>query len=135
MNTVAISGRLGQDVQTKRTTNGGVMLTNSIAVDLRTKNGKITEWHNVVAYGKTAELIERYFHKGSMIGIEGSLRSRVYKDKDGNNRHTDEIQIEKVTFMDSGNEPSIEKETEKSDPFKSGDFENFEPLNEGDLPF
>lgn len=135
MNTVVISGRLGEDVQTRRTTNGGVMLTNSIAVDLRTKNGKITEWHNVVAYGKTAELIERWFHKGSMIGIEGSLRSRKYKDKDGNNRHSDEIQIEKVTFMDSKGEPSIEKEEEKGEPFKSGEFENFTPLDEGDLPF
>lgn len=135
MNTVVISGRLGEDVRTKRTTNGGVMLTNSIAVDLRTKNGKITEWHNVVAYGKTAELIERWFHKGSMIGIEGSLRSKKYKDKDGNNRHSDEIQIEKVTFMDSKGEPSIEKEEEKGEPFKSGEFENFTPLDEGDLPF
>ena len=136
MNSVNISGRLGEDCIIKATRNGGKILTNSLAVDIRTKGGKNTEWHRIVAFGKTAELLERWFKKGSPIGITGTLRAREYTDKDtGQKRYATEIYVDEVTFWGGKSPEGVTDQRGSTNAFESGAFENLDPLDAGDLPF
>jgi single-strand DNA-binding protein len=76
----------------------------SIATNETYKNNKgekvtDTQWHNVVAWGKTAELIENYVPKGKEIGVEGKLTSRSYEDKEGNKRYITEVVCNEVLLF------------------------------------
>jgi single-strand DNA-binding protein len=69
-----------------------------------TKGEKITEtqWHNIIAWGNTANIIEQYVNKGEELAIEGKLTSRSYDDKDGNKKYITEIVVNEV-LMFGGN--------------------------------
>ena len=97
MNTVVLSGRLGQDPQTRSTGTGTAVSNFSIAVN----GGKdMTFWFNIVAFGKTAELVQQYLTKGSKVGIEGRLQTRTY-EKDGQTKTVFEVVANRVEFLDS----------------------------------
>lgn len=102
-NLVVLSGRLTADPELKTTPNGVSVTSFSIAVDRRYKQGeeKQTDFINIVAWRQTAEFITKYFSKGSMIGIEGSIQMRRYQDKDGNNRTAFEVIANNVQFIES----------------------------------
>lgn len=105
MNKVILTGRLGQDPDS-RTSNGGMAICRlSVATDEREKvNGewqKATEWHRVVCFGRVAENVARYLSKGSRVGIEGRLKTNKWKDKEGVDRWTTEILASEVEFLDS----------------------------------
>lgn len=102
-NLVVLTGRLTSDVELKSTSNGVPVCNFSIAVDRRYKQGeeRQTDFINIVAWRGTAEHICKYFRKGSMIGIEGSIQTRRYQDKDGNNRTAFEIVANNVQFIES----------------------------------
>lgn len=63
-----------------------------------------TEWHNIVVWGKQAEIIERYIHKGSCIFVQGKIRTRSYNDKNGDKRYTTEIDAEIFQMCDRKSE-------------------------------
>ena len=102
-NTVTLIGHLGQDPETKDT--GKSKLTKfSLATHENYKNDKgekvtDTQWHNIVAWGKTAEIIENYLGKGKGVGIEGKLTSRSYDDKDGIKRYVTEIVCSELLML------------------------------------
>ena len=75
----------------------------SIAVDKRFKRegGATADFFNCIAYGKTAELIEKSFKKGNKIGITGRIENNEYKDKDGNTVKTNQIIVENIDFLES----------------------------------
>ena len=100
MNNICITGRLTQAPEIKKTTSGVSVCSVSIAVDRDYKvNGeKVTDFIPCVFWRGTAEFIGKYFKKGDMIAVIGSLESRKYKDKDGNNRTVWEVKAEKVNF-------------------------------------
>lgn len=107
INKVILIGNLGKDPEIRYMPNGGSVVNFSIATseswkdDMGQKNER-TEWHNCVAYGKTAELIGQYLKKGSKAFIEGSLRTRKWQDKTtGQDRYTTEINVRDVQFLDS----------------------------------
>jgi single-strand DNA-binding protein len=102
-NLVVLSGRLTADPELKTTPNGVSVCSFSIAVDRRYKQGeeRQADFINIVAWRGTAEHICKYFHKGSMIGIEGSIQTRKYQDKDGNNRTAFEVIANNVQFIES----------------------------------
>lgn len=62
-----------------------------------------TEWHNIVCWGKTAEVVERFVHKGSQLYIQGKMRTRTY-EKDGQTRYTFEIECETLQLLDRRND-------------------------------
>lgn len=98
MNVVTIMGRICQQPEL-RTTNSGKSVTSvTVAVD-RTEDH--TDFLPVVAFGKTADMICRYFGKGNRIAVTGSLQSRRYSDRDGNNRNVIEIVANRVDFCES----------------------------------
>ena len=58
-----------------------------------------TQWHNIIAWGNTAEIIEKYVNKGEEVAIEGKLTSRSYDDKDGNKRYITEIVVNELLML------------------------------------
>ncbi|MNK28112.1 Single-stranded DNA-binding protein [compost metagenome] len=105
-NKVSLIGHTGKEVEIFNYENGNKQATVSIATnDYYTKaNGEKveeTQWHNLVAYGKTAEVMEKYMPKGKEIAIEGKLTYRSYDDKDGVKRMITEIRVEELVLLGS----------------------------------
>lgn len=100
MNNICITGRLTSSPEIKNTTRGISVCSLNIAVDRDYKvNGeKVADFIPCIFWRGTAEFVEKYFNKGDMIAIVGSLESRKYKDKDGNNRTVWEVKADKVNF-------------------------------------
>lgn len=106
-----VIGNLGKDPECRQTQSGQSVAGFSVATkESYTKdNQKVekTEWHKIVAWGKTAELVGKYLRKGSGVYVEGKLQTRKYTDKDGVERYTTEIVAQSVQFMDK--KPTEEK--------------------------
>ena len=108
LNQVNLIGRLGQDPEFKALQNGGVanlsLATSEKWRDKATGEQKeATEWHRVVVYGKLAEICRDYLAKGSLIYIEGSLKTRKWQDQSGVERYTTEIQARNMRILSSNN--------------------------------
>ena len=106
-NSVQLIGRLGKDPEVK-TFGTKKKAAFSIATTDSYKNSKgelikETQWHNLIAWGKTAGIIEKYLTKGSEVAVEGKLINRNYTDKDGIKRYTTEIEVHELLMLDSKN--------------------------------
>lgn len=104
LNVVALMGRLVRDPELKTTQSGNSVCTFSIACD-RSYTAKDEErkadFFTITAWRQTAEFICKYFQKGSLIAIEGSLQTRQYQDKNCNNRTATEVLASRVSFAGS----------------------------------
>ena len=100
-NLVVLTGRMVADPELKTTTNGISVCTFSIAVDRRYNSGeeRQADFITIVAWRGSAEFVSKYFKKGDMIGIEGSIQTRKYQDKNGNNRTAFEVVANNVQFV------------------------------------
>ena len=135
INTAVIMGRLTADPELKTTASGLSVLSFSVAVERNyQKEGeeKAVDFINVVAWRKTAEFVSKYFHKGSMIAVEGSIQTRKYEDKDGNKRTAFEILANTVSFC--GKE-AIVTSAESSTPAESTPFTGTDTADDEGLPF
>ena len=104
MNVICLLGRLCGDPELNHTESGVAVLRFSLAVDRKyTPKGeeRQADFINIVAWRQTAELISKYFTKGQRIAIAGSLQSRKYTDKDGNNRTAYDVVAESFYFAES----------------------------------
>ena len=104
LNIVALIGRLVYDPELKTTQNGVNVCSFRIAVDRSfTRQGeeRKADFIDVTAWRKNAEFVSKYFQKGSLIAIEGSLQTRQYQDKNGNNRTATEVIAAEVGFCGS----------------------------------
>lgn len=159
LNRAVLMGRLTTDPELRQTPNGISVLSFSIAVD-RTYGGKNgerqTDFINLVAWRQTAEFISRYFSKGQMIAVDGSIQTRNYTDKQGNNRTAFEVVVDNASFCGSkaesggvsrpvqqaSNTPNFKEPASQGESFSVGDFNDddfgdFEELGTDDskLPF
>ena len=102
-NLVVLTGRLTAAPELKTTPSGVPVCSFSIAVERRYKQGeeRQADFINIVSWRSTAEFVNKYFTKGSMIGIEGAIQTRKYQDKDGNNRTAFEVIANNVQFVES----------------------------------
>jgi single-strand DNA-binding protein len=105
-NKVQLIGNLGNAPEVKNTENGKKLARFSVATKetYRSRTGeKVTEttWHNLVAWGKVAEIAEKFLGKGAEVAIEGKLINRNYTDKDGIKRYVTEIQVNELLMMGS----------------------------------
>ena len=103
-NKVQLIGNLGNDPEIINLESGKMLAKFSIATNESYKNAKgekitDTQWHNIVAWGKTAEIVEKYITKGKEIAIEGKLTNRSWEDKDGNKRYTTEVVCSEVMMF------------------------------------
>ena len=102
-NRVQLIGHVGQEPEVK-TVNNKKVATLTIATNdfyFNEKGDKVeqTEWHRITAWGKTAEIIEKYVTKGKEIAVEGKLTHRSYDDKDGNKRYVTEILVLELLLL------------------------------------
>jgi len=107
VNKVILVGNLGRDPEMKYTAGGTALCKFSLATtevfsDKEGKQQERTEWHNVVAWGKLAEICGQYLSKGRQVYVEGSLRTRSWDDQNGNKRYTTEINAREVQFLGGG---------------------------------
>ena len=115
MNVICIIGRLTKDIELKSSTSGTSYTQNSIAVDRRGKE-KETDFFNISAFGKSAEFLDKYFHKGSKVAITGHLQSGSYTDKNGNKVNSVTIIVDQIDFCEAKGE-SKDQVTEDANSF------------------
>lgn len=105
VNKVIIVGNLGRDPEVRTFPNGGQVANVTIATTDRwrdrnsNENREVTEWHNVVFNDRLAEIAAQYLRKGSQVYIEGSLRTRKWQDKSGQDRYTTEIRASVMQML------------------------------------
>ena len=104
LNKVILIGNLGKDPEVRVTASGQTMANFSLATkeSFKNKEGKReerTEWHNVVLWGRLAEIARDYLHKGKQVYIEGRLQTRKWEDKNGNVRYTTEIVTDAMQML------------------------------------
>ena len=103
-NKVQLIGNLGNDPEIITLENGKKLAKFSLATNEYYKDADgqkqtKTEWHNLIAWNKTAEIIEKYVSKGKEIAIEGKLTNRSWDDKEGNKRYTTEVIVNGVVMF------------------------------------
>ncbi|RNL87172.1 single-stranded DNA-binding protein [Sinomicrobium pectinilyticum] len=105
-NKVQLIGNVGQEPTITNLENDRKVARLSLATNETYKNAKgekvtSTEWHTIVAWGKTADIIEKYVNKGKEIAIEGKLTSRSYDDKEGVKRYVTEVVANEILLLGS----------------------------------
>ena len=101
VNLVSLMGRMVADAELRATTDGKSVTSFTVAVErdyVKSGEERQTDFINVVAWGRTAEFTTKYFHKGDMIALVGTLQVRNFTDKNGNKRYATEVIAEKVSF-------------------------------------
>jgi len=137
MNNVILAGRLGQDPELRYTGSGTAVTNLRMATDESYTNNdgdriERTEWHNVVVWGRQAELVNEYKSSGDFVMVRGSLQTRSWEDRDGETRYTTEVKAQNIEFGPRG-------EMDESDPRQTAtaasgaEESDFEP--EDELPF
>src|SRR5579871_1420408 len=106
INKVILIGRLGKDPEVKYTSNGSpvakfTLATDEVYKDRAGEQQRRTEWHNIVAWNKLAEICGEYLTKGKQVYIEGSIRSRQWQDQSGNKRTSYEIVANQMQMLGS----------------------------------
>ncbi len=165
INKVIIMGRLTADPELRQTTSGISSCRFSVAVDRGYKSKdtgeRQTDFINVIAWRQTAEFVSRYFSKGRMIIVEGSLRNNNYTDANGVKHYTMDVQADNVTFGESKSAsasagitngannnfqytqqsapvsaPAPQAQTAANDSLSIGDLGDYEEiLSDGEVPF
>ena len=113
VNKVILIGNLGKDPELRYLPSGQSVAKFSLATGMRwkDKNGQLqdrTDWHNIVVFGRTAEVCNEYLKKGSPIYLEGRIQTRSYDDRDGNKRWITEIIAQSVNMLGKKDETEVE---------------------------
>ena len=137
MNKVIIIGRFTRDPEIKYTTGENATATArfSLAVNRRFKNKEgnyDADFINCVAFGKTAEFIEKYFTKGMAIGITGRIQTGSYTNKEGQKVYTTDVVVEETEFVESKNKGTSDN-IPNNNANSNSDFE--ETISDDEMPF
>lgn len=149
LNVVAIMGRLVADPELRTTGNGTNVCSFRIACDrnfAQKGQERQADFIDVVAWRQSAEFVTKYFQKGSLVAVEGSLQSRQYQDKNGNNRTAVEVVARQINFagpkklggqpVDDGGEAPPKDYREPAPAYSQGSADDFSVISDDDdLPF
>ena len=150
MNNVILMGRLTADPELRQTPQGTPVATFTVAVDRQYAQDGSADFIRCIAWRKTGEFTKKYFHKGKMIALDGSLQIREYEDRQGQKRQAAEVVVDSVYFCgdkatspDTGYQPmpsynEVQKPAQVS--MTEQGFQGFvdvddDEANEDDLPF
>ena len=133
MNKVQLVGRLYKDVDIRYTDGGSSIAKFGIACNRRFKtDGQPTaDFISCIAFGKTAEFIEKYFKKGMRIGVSGRIQTGSYDNKDGQKVYTTDVVIEEAEFVESKGTSAPSEDTKKPDD----GFMAVDEIGDEELPF
>ncbi len=146
VNKVILIGRLGKDPEMRYTASGTAvanfsMATNHFTRDQDGNNSDTTEWHQVVAFGRTAEVASEYLNKGKLVYIEGRLQTRSWDDQNGQKRYKTEVVCSNLQLLGSRAESEMSQD-EPAEMEKTTDSSNEKETQtsvtseeEDDLPF
>jgi single-strand DNA-binding protein len=148
VNKVILVGRLGRDPEMRYTSSGTAvvnfsMATNHVVKDQSGNNNDQTEWHQIVAFGRTAEVAGEYLTKGRLVYIEGRLQTRSWDDQNGQKRYKTEVVCSNMQLLggrgeggESTENQSAQSDEESVDQSKVGEEKEAAPAEEeDDLPF
>ena len=141
INMVALMGRMTYEPELRSTLNGLSVIRFQVACDRtyqKDSQNRQADFIDCVAWRQTAEFISRYFHKGSMIAVEGSIQTSNYTDKDGNKRKQIEVVANNVSFCGSKQQSNSNPNLNVAPPtYASADNSDFEEIvdDDDDLPF
>jgi single-strand DNA-binding protein len=107
LNKAMLIGRVGKDPDI-RTINGEKVANFSLATSFKAGDKDITEWHNIVAWGKPAEVVEKYVRKGISLYVEGPIQTRSWEDQQGVKRYTTEIRAYSLQLLGSKSQEVLE---------------------------
>ena len=134
LNKVLLIGNMGKDPEVRYTASGTAVASFSLATSEKFKNKggeweERTEWHNIILWGRLAEIAGEYLTKGKTVFIEGRLQTRKWQDRDGKDRFTTEIVGEKMQMLSrkEGNGRTEEAAPSHEEPAP--------PPNDDDVPF
>lgn len=134
MNSVQLLGRLTRDPEVRYAESGSTIARFSLAVDRKFKQegGETADFINCIAFGKTAEFIEKYFSKGMKIALNGRIQTGSYTNKDGVKVYTTDVVVENVEFAESKNSNAG---SNAAAPTPNGDFMSVPDSIDEELPF
>src|SRR5690554_7924452 len=103
-NKVTLIGHTGKDVEVVNFENGGIkasvsLATNDYYTNAQGEKVEDTQWHNLVAFGKTADIMQKYVTKGKEIAVEGKIIYRSYDTQDGQKRYITEIRVDELVLL------------------------------------
>lgn len=114
LNRVQLIGRLGKDPDARFTPTGKQVVKFSVAVSNRWKKEgemrEVTEWVNIEAWGRLAEVCHEYLHKGSLVYIEGRLKTDKYQDERGENRYFTKVVLQQMQMLDKKEDKTLIEE-------------------------
>ena len=148
VNKVFLLGRLGKDPEMRATQGGTTVANFTLATSDRQKDAQgnwqdHTEWHNLVAFQRTAEIVRDYCKKGSQIFVEGKIQTRSWEDKEGQKKYRTEILVNDLSLLDSkgsggesggGYSRSSSASQAGSAPAAAADFAD-QGITDDDIPF
>lgn len=138
LNKVFIMGRLTRDPELRHTQSGTAVASFALAVERdfkdKTTGERTTDFIDCVAWRSTAEFVSRFFAKGRMAVVVGSLQIRDWTDKEGNKRRTAEVIAESVYFGDSKRDPLVKLSEDDAPVTPAGEFTELSE-DDGSLPF
>ena len=140
LNVVVLMGRLVADPELRQTPSGVSVTSFTLAVDrsyVKQGQERQTDFIDIVAWRKTAEHICKFFKKGSLIAVDGSIQTRKYTDRDGKNRTAFEVVANNVNFCESKkeNNNNTYKKPKGQPDISADDTGDFEEISDNDLPF
>lgn len=158
LNRVILMGRLTAEPDYRTTPSGVAMVRFSLAVDrdFKSQNGeRQTDFFNIIAWRSTADFVSRYFHKGQLVALQGTIQMNNYTDREGNKRTSYDIVADQVYFAegkrDNGQQNNYDYSRydqmtpppaqaapsygEPASSYQSGNDGDFTPVADDDLPF
>ena len=134
LNRICLMGRIGRDLELKKTNSGVSVVSFPLAVDRNGKEGG-TDWIDCVAWRGTAEKLCNYAGRGRLIGVEGRLQMRDWTDKNGNKRRSYEVQADSVYFADNRRSEGNDTATPQYAAESAADGFAEVSEDDGELPF
>ncbi len=147
VNKVILVGNVGKDHEIKVASTGNAIATFSLATTDRTKDATgnwtdRTEWHNLVAFARTAEVVRDYVKRGSKLYIEGRIQTRSWDDKDGQKKYRTEIVVNDLVLLSgrgegesSGNYSRSGSTYDQRQPAAADDVVQATEITDDDIPF
>ena len=137
MNSVQLVGRLTKDPEVRYTDGGSTIARFSLAVDRRYKseNGPTADFPNCVAFGKTAEFIEKYFRKGMRMGCQGRIQTGSYTNNDGQKVYITDVVVESCEFVEAKASQQSEENNDGFGPADENGFMNIPADIDEEFPF
>ena len=139
LNTAILMGRLTADPELRHTPSDVAVTSFTLAVDrsyVKSGADRQVDFIDIVAWRSTAEFVCRYFHKGQLVAVQGSIQTRSYTDKEGNKRKAFEVVADNVHSQAPAQQNAYRQETTEPAAYSTGNTGDFEEvLTDDDLPF